>query len=94
MKMPVEERATANVNDWCEGKEFSHTGLMVLRAKLMNGGRGTQAEIQACIASGDWRGPSKLLKDLARALDDDGYLAADARDCLWVAHSYIVGRPL
>ena len=93
LKMPLEERATANVRDWLAGIDLSHDGLMALRDKRKNGGRGTKAEIQACIASGDWRGPTKLLRDLADALDDDGYLAASERDCLWVAHGNIVGRP-
>ena len=94
MKMPLEERATANVNDWLAGIELSHDGLMALRARRLAGGRGTQQEVAACIASGDWRGPTALLKDLADAMDDDGDVSIDARECIRVASAYIVGGEL
>lgn len=89
-KLDLEERAVANVRDWLDGIELSHSGLMTLRAVRRAGKPGMA---WGCIQSGDWRGPTKLLRDLADALDDDGYLQAADRDCLWVAHGSIVGRP-
>ena len=85
-KMELEERAVANVRDWLEGIELSHSGLMTLRAVRKAGKSGSA---WGCIASGDWRGPTKLLRDLADALDDDGDVGFEARECIRAASAHI-----
>ena len=87
-KLDLEERAVANVRDWLDGVELSHSGLMALRAVRRAGKPGMA---WGCIASGDWRGPTKLLRDLADALDDDGDVGLGVRQCIRAASAHIVG---
>ena len=76
-KMELEERAVANVRDWLEGIELSHSGLMTLRAVRRAGKPGSAWGLHRVGRLG--RGPTKLLRDLADALDDDGDVGFEAR---------------
>ena len=80
-------RNRVHIRRWLAGVELDADALLTLKRMRLDGQRG---DWLACIASGTYDGPKRLLIDLARVLDDGGLVSMDAPDGLRLAASYIV----